>query len=400
MLPSGIPFVPELVVDTRGLVHLFSYPTSVYQEQRGVKATLEHRVLREGGWTAEEPPLKDMPIQSARVTARANGSLQLLWCRSGDRLYDSSGRKLLVQTWKESGWSEPQEVSDNEAAPSCLDPTEMAIVGDGVNHLLWLDWREEHFLQNLLTGEGQALKVWHRVWSDAGWSRARRVQQRGMFDVSPFSAVAGRDGTVHLFWIESRGAIGSPDGYSRVLYSVYAGGKWGKPVQLGDNRNYDGTTGLATYMAACGDPGEELTVAWIWSKALSKTETQHLVEYKTLVRSKWSDSRVASTAASYMTCAASPSGTRALVFQEYPEGGGMLRFYEQLGHSVWVLRLEGENPGKATKVADGTVAGYMDAEMDDAGALHVAYVEINGAGEARLVYRQSVGTAAPAMGRR
>ena len=252
--------------------------------------------------------------------------------------------------------------------------------------MFWLDYREDHILISLFTGEGQFAKTFHRRRTESGWSAAEKVQPAGKFDVLSLDAVRGEDGVLHLVWGEIANRY-TPRRSSGLYHSTIEADHWTKPVLLKEQRNFDGTPAawVTAIQTTIGSNGAVYLLS-VWSIWLSEALEEHPLQLLAVDGGSPREGPVLSKRANDALWVAGPEGPKGIILQEHRIGDE--RFKGQLDQSLYYIPVSGLEAGERQLITENVASGLFDAAVDKNGVCHLVYVQAGPENTFKLVYRR------------
>jgi hypothetical protein len=253
--------------------------------------------------------------------------------------------------------------------------------------LFWTDWRERHLAKQLLSGEGDYPKTFHRRKDLKGWGKVTRIQPRGKFFAEVVSATSDEVGDVQLLWGETGKSSVGGGGYSEVFLGVLKKGMLVTKKQISKNRNYDGTAGTVLDVST-GQGGESpLFAAWIWERWHSEASRQEVLSYKARKGTRWSEERVLSRRAGGVRIAVNRAGCGLVAFDEYSELDERLE--QHVEHRLFVDMIGDEVAAGKELIAEGVVQNLFDIEGGPDNEFHLAFVRYEPSGNVmKLMYKK------------
>jgi len=383
--PVDSPFVPVLAADDLGKMHLFLCAGVTNPRSKGVPPEIRHKILDQAVWTdLPEVPGEGGIIWAMKAVAKKGGGVYLLWHE--DSILGPAYRppKIYLRGWDpHDGWTGVDTVTDQKAEP--WHELDLLVDKRGGLDAFWIDWREDHALISLFTGEGQFAKTFHRRRTETGWGPAEKVQRGGKFRVLQFDAVRDKDEALHLLWTEMTNSF-SKHGYSGIFHSIYENGRWGKPVALLEQRNFDGTPAMDLGLNAALGADGKIYAFTIFSRSVSEALEEHPLRLLAVDGGSLREGPVLSKRANDALWVAGPEGPKGIILQEHRIGDDLLR--GQLDHSLYYVPVSGLEAGEKQLIAENVASGLFDAAVDKNGVCHLVYVQVGPENTFKLVHRK------------
>jgi hypothetical protein len=319
-----------------------------------------------------------------KAATKKSDGIYLLWHEESISKPVYRPPRLYLRAWDpHDGWTAADTVTDQKADP--WHEIDLLVDRRGGLDAFWIDWREDHALISMFTGEGQFSKIFHRTRTESGWGPVEKIQRTGKFRVLEFDAVRGKDNVLHLLWSETAGPD-SPRGYSGLYHSIYDNGRWTKPAKLKEERNFDRTPALDLGVFATPGLDGKLYVLSLLSRWASEAEKEHPLQLMSLDGGSLREGPVLSKRANDALWVSSPEGPKGIILQEHRIGDDLLE--EQLDHSLYYVPVSGREVGEKQLIAENVASGLFDAAVDKNGVCHLVYVQAGPENSFKLVYRR------------
>jgi hypothetical protein len=396
-VPPCYPFDPTLTEGPGGSVHLFYTPTHGSPLQENGAGRVVTRVWRDGRWS---PPaviaeggenMRYMPV----ALSTGDGKLYVAWLQQtkGPKGYWKNAQ-VYGSMWSEGRWSQPgrlSEVPEVDPVRTALEPPALVQSPDGRVHVLWLDSREKRFTFSPFDPLGWYYKVYERTFNGPPDAKARQVTETGRYYASQLTPVRDREGRPAeiLFFKESWTDSGWWTKGNQGIYSARAQAKgWSRSERLipppGSPREVEHIMSVEAVRDRAGD----LIVAYRAWPLAAEAEAMFTSELRVLRRRDKGQIEIHTLARgvnfpyrrSSVQLTSRPDGMLSLAYQahRYEWSDKFDRWVEARRAPTYFLSSDGRSCLAATQLAESTVDGLFDIEVDDAGRTHVVWVEDDG----------------------